>query len=245
MEWFRELYDDFRQRTGFGNIPAERTAKDIDFIVTVCRLKPGDRVLDVCAGTGRHSIELERRGIRAAGFELNPEYAALADARARVAGVSLSMTIGDVRRVDFGSGFHAAILMWNSFGYFSDAENVALLKRIRNALRPGGHFVLEVLNRDYLLGHFEARAESIVDGIQVVEEREFDAATNRMRSVITRHEESSVVTRRMDWRLYSLDEAPELGHQAGLDLLAAYGDLERSSAGPQTRLMRLVYVRSE
>jgi SAM-dependent methyltransferase len=245
VEWFRELYDDFRQRTGFGSIPAERTAKDIDFIIAVCDLEPNARVLDICSGTGRHSIELERRGIRATGFELNSEYVALAEERAKVAGVTPSLMIADVRAVDFGTGFDAAILMWHSFGYFSDAEDLALLKKVRNALRPGGRLVLEVLNRDYLLDHFRAKAESEVDGVQVVEEREFDAATNRMKSTIIRHETSAVVTRRTDWHLYSLDELSELGRQAALSLVAAYGDLERNPAGPQTRLMRLVFIRGK
>ena len=190
-------------------------------------------------------IELERRGIRASGFELNPDYVALAKARAEAAGVAPQIVVGDVRSAEFGSGFDAAILMWQSFGYFSDDENGALLRRIRNALKPGARFVLEVLNRDFLLRHFEARAKHIVDGIEVVEERTFDMLTSRMSSVIKRKEKAAVVTRQTDWRLYSLHELDTLGKAAGLFLLAAYGGLDRKPADLETRLMRLVYARSE
>ena len=245
MEWFRELYDDFRQRTGFGNLPPERTARAVDFIVAECRLQAGQRVLDVCAGTGRHSIELERRGIRARGVELNPDYVALADEQALSAGVNPSITVGDVRTAEFGADFDAAILMWHSFGYFSDSENVALLEKIRNALRPGGHFVLEVMNRDFLLRHFEARAERVVEGVSVVEAREFDMLTSRMKSVITRREGPAIVTRSTDWRLYSLHELSALGRMAGLDLIASYGDLDGKPADIETRLMRLIFARAD
>ncbi len=244
MEWFQELYDDFRQRTGFGNISDERTAREVDFIVKLCALRPGDRVLDVCAGTGRHSIELERRGIRATGFELNPDYARLALERAESRGVAPSITVGDVRTVDFGTGFHAAILMWHSFGFFSDEEDLRLLAKIGRALQPEGRFVLEILNRDFFLRHFEPRAERVVEGIEVVEEREFDLFKSRIKTTITRREQSGVVVRRTNWRMYSLHELGAMGAAAGLNLLRAYANLDEEPADLDTRLMRLLFVRA-
>jgi len=59
MEWFESLYDDFRQRTGFGSLPADRTKADVDFLVEELSLVPGSKVLDLFSGTGRHSIECQ------------------------------------------------------------------------------------------------------------------------------------------------------------------------------------------
>lgn len=245
MDWFQELYDDFRQRTGFGSLPAERTRRDVDFIVEECRLEPGDRVLDLCAGTGRHSIELEVRGIRAVGIELNPDYVKLAEARAETAGVPSRVRAGDARSAEFGTDFDAAILMWNSFGYFSDPENFALLQKIRAALKPGGHFLLELLSRDFLLKNFEAREEREVDGIRVLEERQFDMLTSRMKSVITGYEGAHVERRQTNWRVYSLHELTSMGREVGLTLLTAYNDLGRNPVNLDTRLMRLLFARTE
>ena len=47
-------------------------------------------------------IELERRGIRASGFGLTPDYVALANARADAAGVAPQIVVGDVRSADSG-----------------------------------------------------------------------------------------------------------------------------------------------
>ena len=243
MEWYRELYDDFRQRTGFGGLAPERTRRDVDFILDVCALTPGDKVLDLCAGTGRHSIELALRGVRVVAVELNEGYVELAQRRAAAASVRPTFVLGDVRGVSFDDDFDAAILMWNSFGYFSDDENRTLLAKTRAALKPGARFVLEVLNRDFLLAHFEARSETTISGVWVVEERYFDHQTNRMRSFITRHHDAHREQRRTDWRLYSLHELKSLGEDVGLDLVASYGDLAKTPADNDTRLLRLVYSR--
>ena len=195
----------------------------------------------MCSGTGRHSIELEARGVDTVGFELNPSYVELARHRAEAVGVSPVFEIGDVRSVAFGGDFDAAILMWNSFGFFSDDENLALLARIRSALKSGGRFLLELLNRDFLTRHFEATSDSEVDGIRVTEEREFDILSSRMRSSIVRHD-SPPIERRTNWRIYSPHEVADMGRRTGFDLEAAYADLDGSPVHLDARLIRYVFV---
>ena len=94
MEWFESLYDDFRQRTGFGNLPPDRTRADVDFMVEELSLRPGNKVLDLFSGTGRHSIELSRRGIEVVGVELSAQYVDLAEERARAADVTPQFVTG-------------------------------------------------------------------------------------------------------------------------------------------------------
>ncbi|MEW5925287.1 MAG: hypothetical protein AB1746_14995 [Candidatus Zixiibacteriota bacterium] len=40
------------------------TLKEVDFLIEELALKPGSRILDVGCGTGRHSVELARRGYK-------------------------------------------------------------------------------------------------------------------------------------------------------------------------------------
>ena len=241
VEWFESLYDDFRQRTGFGSLPAERTQQDVDFIIEECRLERGSRVLDLCSGTGRHAIELTRRGLQVVGVELNPAYVELAQERAAEAGVTPSFRVGDVRTVEFGSGYDGAILMWNSFGFFEDEQERAFLARVSTALKPSGRFLVEVLNRDYLIRNFEARAEREIEGIAVVEERTFDVLGSRINSTVTRHEPGGIQRRVTRWRLYSPHELRILGEAAGFRFVVAHGTLNRQPVTLETRLMRFTF----
>jgi SAM-dependent methyltransferase len=125
-EWFVDLYDEFRMRTGFGSVSLEQTGREIDFLWDVLSLAPGSKVLDLFSGAGRHSIELTRRGCVTTGIELNPQYVELARKNAPIPARFVS---GDVRYVDFGTGFDACIIMFHSFGYFADAEERLVLKK--------------------------------------------------------------------------------------------------------------------
>ncbi len=241
MEWFESLYDDFRQRTGFGNLPPERTKADVDFLVEELSLQPGMKVLDLFSGTGRHSIELSRRGIDVVGVELNAQYVGLAEERAREAGVAPRFITGDVRKAAFGSGFDAAIVMWMSFGYFNDQDETAVLKKVGSALNPGGRFFIEIYNRDYIVRHFSPRDEKVIDGVKVVEERAFDVLTSRIHSKIYRAEAGGTVMRETHWRLYSAHELKRILEGMGFRFVAAYGGLDRRPLDLETRLMKLVF----
>lgn len=54
------------------------TRQEVDFLIDVLGLKPGDRLLDVGCGPGRHSLELARRGLVVHGIDISATFIALA-----------------------------------------------------------------------------------------------------------------------------------------------------------------------
>jgi tRNA/tmRNA/rRNA uracil-C5-methylase (TrmA/RlmC/RlmD family) len=120
MEWSKDLYDEFRMRRTFGNVSDEKTEKEVDFIYEVLKLYNTAKVLDLFCDIGRHSIEIAKRGCKPVGIEYNLEYLKLAREQAKEKGISVEFIQGDVRYVDIGESYDGAIIMFNSFGYFSD-----------------------------------------------------------------------------------------------------------------------------
>lgn len=241
MDWFKELYDDFRMRTGFGSIPDAVTAEQVDFLVAELCLYDGAKVLDLFCGTGRHCVELAKRGFRAVGIEYNGDYLAIAAEKARSAGVSPTFIQGDVRDTDFGSGYDACIIMWASFGYFVDAEDRRVLEKIHAALRPGGRFLIQIKNRDYLLKRFKDSGEETVAGVLVREDREFDMLSSRVNVTITRGEPDGPVTRRASWRMYSAHEMKNILEDIGFVYVAGYSGPSRKPLTLDTHLMNMIF----
>ena len=77
--WFEDLadhmgsaYDRYAHTKG--------TVQEVDHVVAVLGLVPGERVLDVGCGTGRHAIELARRGISVHGIDISQRFIDIARA---------------------------------------------------------------------------------------------------------------------------------------------------------------------
>ena len=241
MEWFKDLYDDFRMTTGFGSVSEEQTKREVDFLCDVLQLPQAAQILDLFCGAGRHSLELARRGYRVTGIEYNEDYLKLANSRAVEMKITPNFIQGDVRQVEYGGGYDAVIIMFHSFGYFSDREDALVLTKINDALKVGGRFLLEILNRDWIVKNFAESQEKEIGGIRIKEKRDFDVLTSRNNFAIERYENSKVVTREGSWRLYSAHEVKNILENIGLKLVAAYGSLDKEPLTIQTRLMRLAF----
>ncbi len=113
-------------------------------------LKRGSRLLDLCCGTGRHSILLAKRGATVLGVDLTRAY--LDQARRRAGSLkNCSFAQGDMRRLPFENEFDAAMNLWTSFGYFEkESDDLKTLKGVARSLKPGGLFLMELVDYAYI-----------------------------------------------------------------------------------------------
>jgi cyclopropane fatty-acyl-phospholipid synthase-like methyltransferase len=63
------------------NVFTKNTIREVDFLVKELSLKPGALILDIGCGTGRHSIELAKRGYAVTGLDLSSEMLAMLPGR--------------------------------------------------------------------------------------------------------------------------------------------------------------------
>jgi hypothetical protein len=67
-EWWNAFFAGVWPRIQGDGFPVERTAAECDLISDLLQIRPRARVLDIPWGTGRHSVELARRGFRSLVF---------------------------------------------------------------------------------------------------------------------------------------------------------------------------------
>lgn len=207
----------------------ERASGQVDGLLALLEMRPPARVLDVCSGYGRHSVELARRGFDVAGVDISELQVAVACRYARESGVAPAFAVGDARALPLSGPFDAAINMFLSFGYFAtDEESQAVLYGVARVLRRGGRLLIDFWNREYEIRNFQPTVvDRRDDEIIEIEDWKFDPLAGRLSWLNT------VIFpdgRREAWtqsiRAFTAAEVRAMLERAGFTLLALYGSLQ-------------------
>ncbi len=128
------------------------TENEVGFIVEALGLQPGDRVLDVGCGPGRHAHALARRGIEVVGLDISQRFVDLGNEHAPP---GATFARGDARALPYNEEFDAVIsLCQGGFGLVGDDDG-AVLAGIARALKPGGRGSFSAFSAYFLVQHLE------------------------------------------------------------------------------------------
>src|SRR5215813_12288527 len=91
------------------------TSQEIAFLELCGLLRPGQRILDIACGGGRHSLAMARRGALVTGLDLGPAAIATARRRAHKAGLRIEFVQADVRCLEYEAVFDAVTFIFGCF----------------------------------------------------------------------------------------------------------------------------------
>ncbi len=172
---------------------ADFTAEaQVDFVVGLCALGPGSRVLDLGCGAGRHTILLAERGLDVTGVDLSPRLLKLARERwgQRNPGRPGPLFApGDMRWPSVSGPFDAVVMLDVTLGVFDDdSDHLRTLAAVHQRLRPKGRLVLELFN-PYFWAHNQVTrhfpAGTAAPDADVVRTYRFDPLAGRLVDQVT------------------------------------------------------------
>lgn len=241
-QWFESFFDADYVALLRDTNPPGKTRREVDFLVRSLRLPAGAKILDVPCGYGRHAVELARRGYRVVGIDLSR--AMIAEARKRWRKrKNLRFVLNDMRRLKASGEFDAVVNMYTSFGYFSPRENVAVLRRLTRALRPGGLLLID--HRDPAHdGRLPQRLWYPAGPHRyVLEDRRFDRRTNVTRStwLIVPAGGRRVIRKTTRFQEYTLPQWRRMFRRVGLRFVKAYSGYDGRTYRPVSK-RRLIVV---
>jgi SAM-dependent methyltransferase len=200
----------------------------------------------VGCGYGRHAMELAARGYHVVALDSSLPLLLRGADEAQRRGLTINFVHGDMREITFEEQFDGAYCVFNTFGYFDDETNKKTAQNIARALKPGARLVIEVLNRDYLIGDLPSRVWWEGDGCVVLEEVNFNYFSSRVvsnRSVV--FDDGRQLEQEISIRSYSLHEFGKLLHSAGFRVTEISGGLATRNRffGAQSRDLIVVAER--
>lgn len=178
--WYEHFFGEAYLRTVRATTPKE-VSLECDFIERAMRVPVGARILDAGCGLGAQTVELAARGYHVVGLDISATMVSRANDEAEDRGLRIDFVRGDMRDVSFEEPFDALLCWGTTFGYFTEEENEQTIRQFHRALRPNGTLLLEVVNRDFMIGSQPNQVWFEVDGAVCMEETDFDYESSRLR----------------------------------------------------------------
>ena len=199
------------------------TVQEVEALVEMLGLGPGQRVLDVGCGPGRHALALGAAGCEVVGVDISSDFVAQATETAAVAGLAEQVRFehGDARELAFDTEFDAVIsLCQGAFGLAGGPGSAPMLDReldepimegMASSLRPGGHLALSAFSAYFQLRFLE-------------DHDTFDADNGVNHETTTVRNDEGVERQAELWTsCFTPRELRLLARQVGLNPLAVHG----------------------
>ncbi|HEY6502554.1 MAG TPA: methyltransferase domain-containing protein [Chitinophagaceae bacterium] len=155
-------------------IPAELTVKEVDFMLQYFALQPGNKVLDIMCGYGRHAITLARKNITVTAVDNLDEYINEIKQVAKKENLPIKAVKEDITLFSSDDSYDLAICMGNSLNFFNAEDAHRLLGNIHSQLNPGGHLLINSWSlAEIVIKNFTASSSSDVGDLKFLTTSEF------------------------------------------------------------------------
>lgn len=229
-------------------VNARDTKREANFIQNVLMPKKGI-TLDLCCGTGRHSIILRKRSCNTIGLDLSKNLLAIAKRNMKNERITFPLVRADMRRFPFRNQvFDAVICMFTSFGYLpSESEDMKSFKEVQRTLRKGGKFLLDVANKDHVIKVFKEREQAEFESFYMLEKRSLNLQTSRLLSqwTIIRKDTKEVKSLQHNVRLYTFQTLKQMLNEAELKVREVYGGYDKKEFSSNSSRMIILAERTD
>ena len=181
-QWYETLFENYGQKYDRESF-TQGTIGECDFIEQEIGFNKSIKILDIGCGTGRHAIELSKRGYNVTGIDLSDSQLQRAREKAEKQGLKIDFLKHDARNLPFENEYDLVIMLCE--GAFplmeTDEMNYEILKNATKSLKEHGKLIFTTLNGLFPLYHsVEEFCDSTTDpGNATYRSNTFDLMTFR------------------------------------------------------------------
>lgn len=140
--WYEDFFQGITCELWENAIPMEWTEKEIDFLLSELNLQPGQHILDIPCGFGRHAIGLSKRGFPVTGVDISQTFIDGLSEKIQAENLNIKAIQADILTIQLHEKFSGAICLGNSFGYFNIDKIKLFIEKVAASLEPGAKFII-------------------------------------------------------------------------------------------------------
>ncbi len=225
MEWFESWFDTPYYHLLYNNRDYTEAENFITKLTADLQLPPNSKIIDLACGKGRHSVFLNKLGYDVLGLDLSRQSI---EFDKQFENETLSFAVHDMRNPINADPVDAVFNLFTSFGYF-DVENddKKVFSSVCNALKPGGFFVLDYLNEEFVRknivpesaitrGDIEFKVTKKIEGRHIIKDIKFEDKGKPY------HFFEKV-------KLHTLDAINSYARECGFERIKIWGDYQLSA----------------
>jgi 2-polyprenyl-3-methyl-5-hydroxy-6-metoxy-1,4-benzoquinol methylase len=205
-------------------IPDELTRKELEFIFQFFKLQPGQEVLDIMCGYGRHAIGMARKGVQVTAVDNLEEYVDEIRQIALSENLPLQPIQSDILDYQATGRYDLAICMGNSLNFFNEKDSVKLMTAIAAGLKPNGFFLINTWSlAETVIKNFTDKSWSYNGDVKVLNESEYLFNPTRIETEFTfvGREGVAEVKKAVDY-IFSYSEMQKMLEISGFEIIEAY-----------------------
>jgi len=205
-------------------IPPELTVKETDFMLQYFNLQPGDKVLDLMCGFGRHAIALAKKGILVTAIDNLPDYIKEINVTVEQEHLPVKTIQQDIIQFHTNEVFDLALCMGNSLNFFNAADTVSLLTAVANQLKDKGRILINTWSlAEIAIKSFTANSWASVGGMKCLNSSRYLFHPTRIESesIIIAPDGTTDTKTAIDY-IYSVAEMESMLKEAGFVMKEIY-----------------------
>jgi len=186
-QWYESLFENYGRKDDKESF-TRGTIGECDFIEKEIDFNKSLKIIDIGCGTGRHSIELAKRGYKVTGIDLSESQLERAKEKAKTQNLQIDSQKHDARNLPFKNEFDLAIMLCGAFPLMeTDEMNYEILRNVAKSLKDSGKLIFTTLNGLFPLYHSveEFYASTTEEGSTICGSNIFDLMTFRDHNITT------------------------------------------------------------
>ncbi len=221
-EWWKTMFDESYLLSDARSVcDDEVTQREVDLICQLLPIHFTHRILDLCGGHGRHSLELSRRGFtRCTLVDYSEFLLNRAGLQARQNNYPMDFILADAQSTGLASQtFDHALIMGNSLGYLPEpSADRRILIEAKRVLRDRGWLLIDLADGEAVRNNLKPEAwHEFGEDILVCRRRELKDDTVSVREMVLSKKRGLISDRTYSIRFYDSRRISALLGQVGYE----------------------------